>query len=81
MASSKLYKPGQLITVKYNDYITQEEGSILCRVTKKTTADICKECIENNGRERAIEICGSLKCYMLGLNNYPKLVKKCEKQT
>ena len=82
MASSKfkLYKPGQLITVKYNDYITQEEGFIVCRVTKRTTANVCKECIENNGR-RAKEICRNLKCNVLGFDKYPKLVKLCKKQT
>lgn len=77
MASNKfkLYKPGQLITVK-----CKVDGStMLCRVTKRTTAHTCKDCIENNGYKTATQICNNLRCNMLGFKNYPKLVKKCKK--
>lgn len=74
MASNKLYKPGQLITVKC------KERTMLCRVTKRSpNVDVCKECVENNDIGIAMEICENLKCNMLGFNNYPKLVKKCKK--
>lgn len=74
MASNKLYKPGQLITVK------SKEGTMLCRVIKRTPLmGVCKECIENNGIAIAMEICENLRCNMLGFNNYPKLIKKLKK--
>lgn len=74
MASNKLYKSGQLITVKCG------KSTMLCRVTKRAPlVDVCKECVENNGIAIAMEICDNLKCNMLGFNNYPKLVKQCKK--
>ena len=74
MGSSKLYKPGQLITVKC------KERTILCRITKKSPGvDVCRECVANNGRETTGEICINFRCNMLGFNNYPKLIKTCKK--
>lgn len=76
MASNKLYKPGQLITV------VCKESIILCRVTKRDHLLFkCRDCKMTNGRYVFFELCGNINCFRLSSHCYPKVIKRWKKQT
>ena len=76
MASNKLYKPGQLITV------VCKESTMLCRITKRNHfRNTCIECEKINGIYISDEICVNMACARLGLRCYPKVIKRWIKQT